>query len=165
MPLFSRFLHNLSLLIHPAGWVKVTIVLFYVAAFYLSVVYIQSIESDIGIFSRLFSNFLSIPECAIEGISLLFFYSSLPIKPKRLTKTEKEAFLLPEELKQILVGLLLGDLYIYKQKLGINPCLMFIQGLIHKEYLFHLYSLFETYCRMAPVISNLPPDKRTRKIL
>jgi hypothetical protein len=77
---------------------------------------------------------------------------------------EKEAFLLPEELKQILVGLLLGDLYIYKQKLGTNPCLMYIQGLIHKEYLFHLYSLFGSYCRMAPVISNLSPDKRTGKV-
>ena len=72
-------------------------------------------------------------------------YCSVPCrehKPKRLTKAEKEAFLLPETLKQILVGLIMGDLHVYKQKLGINTSLVFEQGLVHKDYIYHLYELF-----------------------
>src|SRR6266566_1415870 len=69
---------------------KIVIVLFYVAALYLSVVYIQLAVSDIGIYGGL-------------------FFSSLPlVKPKRLTKDERSNFNLPEDLKNISVGLILG---------------------------------------------------------
>lgn len=40
----------------------------------------------------------------------------------------------------------------------------FIQGLMHKEYLFHLYDLFKDYCITPPKISDLKPDKRTNKV-
>jgi hypothetical protein len=81
-----------------------------------------------------------------------------------LTKAQRAEFTLSNELKAILIGLLLGDLYMRKQKSGVNPYLVFIQGLIHKEYISHLYSLFESYCRMVPTISNPSPDKRTGKV-
>jgi hypothetical protein len=81
-----------------------------------------------------------------------------------LSKAQRAEFTLSAELKAILIGLLLGDLHMRKPKLGINPYLVFLQGLIHKEYLLHLYSLFESYCRMGPTISNPSPDKRTGKI-
>ena len=47
-------------------------------------------------------------------------YSSVPCREHkpRLTKMEKEAFSLSQELKDITIGLLLGDLYARKQKLG-----------------------------------------------
>ena len=85
------------------------------------------------------------------------------MKKQFLTKAQRAEFTLSAELKAILIGLLLGDLYMRKQKLGINPYLVFLQGLIHKEYLLHLYSLFESYCRMVPTISNPSADKRTGK--
>jgi len=86
-----------------------TIALLYVAALSLSVVYIQSIGSNIGVFSDLFQ----IPDLEISNWLLLS--SLLPIKPgegryaRRLKKSEKEEFVLPEDLKQILVGLMLGE--------------------------------------------------------
>jgi hypothetical protein len=63
-----------------------------------------------------------------------------------------------------LVGLLLGDLCASKHKLGVNPILRFEQGLVHKDYIFHLYELFKDYCMAVPKISNMLPDKRTGKI-
>jgi hypothetical protein len=50
------------------------------------------------------------------------------------------------ELKEILIGLVLGDLNVQKQKYGKNVRLRFSQGAVNKEYLFHLYELFKAYC-------------------
>ena len=95
---------------------KVTIALFYVAALYLSVVYIQVTGSDIG----------------------MLFLSSLPlVKPKCLTKDERSKYTLSQDLKEILIGLILGDLFINKQKKCINARLEFTQGVLHMEYLQH----------------------------
>ena len=97
--------------------------LLYVATIIFLVVYIQSIGSELAIFSG------------------LFFSSLVPIKPadeksshkrKRLTDLEKSQFTLSDELKDITIGLLLGDLYAQKQKLGVNTCLAFRQGMYMK---------------------------------
>jgi hypothetical protein len=40
--------------------------------------------------------------------------SLVPVKPKRLTKSEREKFSLTPDLFEILVGLLLGDLHSQK---------------------------------------------------
>jgi hypothetical protein len=143
-----------SLRISPLFFTRIaTIVLLYAAALYtvyLSVVYIQSIGSGIVVYSG------------------LFISSLLPIKPgdvkpsHRLTNLEKQQFSLPDELKQILVGLLLGDLHAQKQ--SVNTRLVFIQGTLHQEYLEHLYDLFKNYCSQAPKIYNPKPDKRTGKV-
>lgn len=147
------------------------IVLFYAAAMSFIAVYIQSIGSGMGIFSELFNNFLSVQNCTVEEISLLLF-SVVPIKPSedpslegpshKLTKEEKEALSLSEELKQIFVGLLLGDLY--AQKPYVNARFIFKQGVVHKDYIFHLYELFKNYCLSAPRTIDLLADKRTGKV-
>lgn len=126
------------------------IVLFYTAAFSPFAVYIQLIESSINIFSL----------CGSSIIELLI--SSLPlIKPKRLKKIEKAAFSTPSDLKEILVGLLLGDLY-GRFRYG-NTSFVFKQGLIHQDYIYHLYELFSKYCPSAPKIIKGLPDTRTGK--
>ena len=89
----------------------VAIVLLYIAVLLFDVVYIQSIVSDIGTISGLFISALT------------------PIKPKRLTNLEKSQFTLSDELKQILVGLILGDLHINKQPKNVR--LMFKQGIVN----------------------------------
>lgn len=86
------------------------------------------------------------------------------LKPQILTKEQRLQFSLSCDLKSILVGLLLGDLYARKQKRNVNARLCFEQGLVHETYLFHLYDLFKTYCQSAPKISNRLPDKRNGKI-
>ena len=85
-------------------------------------------------------------------------------KSRLLTKEEKSQFTLSVELKQILVGLIIGDLFIQKQTLNRNPILFFEQGLVHSDYLFHLYELFNSYCSSAPKTNNRLPDRRTGKI-
>nr|YP_008082053.1 LAGLIDADG endonuclease family protein [Rhizoctonia solani]AGK45431.1 LAGLIDADG endonuclease family protein [Rhizoctonia solani] len=95
----------------------------------------------------------------------------MPVKPDEgptssristgLTKEEKAALTLPIELKQILVGLLLGDLNAQKQKDNHNARMRFGQGAIHKEYLLHLYELFKAYCATKPVAFNTLPHKVT----
>ena len=71
--------------------------------------------------------------------------SLVPIKPKWLTDLEKSQFTLSDELKDITIGLLLGDLYAQKQKLGVNTCLAFRQGIVHEDYLNHLYEKFQEF--------------------
>lgn len=70
-----------------------------------------------------------------------------------LTKAEKEAFFLSQELKDILIGLLLGDLYVEKQKGYKNARLQFKQSTAHKEYLDYLYDLFKEYSGSKPKIT------------
>jgi hypothetical protein len=71
---------------------------------------------------------------------------------------------LSEELKQNLVGLLLGDLNIQKRTKTGNAVLRFEQGISNKEYINHLFNLFENYCPSLPKITDRLPDKRTGKI-
>jgi len=82
---------------------------------------------------------------------------STTAKPWRLTKLQQSQFALSEDLKAILVGLLMGDLFMQKRTVNSNPILYFEQGLVHKDYLFHLYELFSSYCRSKCV--------STRKII
>jgi hypothetical protein len=84
------------------------------------------------------------------------------MKKNNLTRSELLQLPLSSELKNILVGLILGDLHIFKHPKGINVNLYFEQGLVHKDYLLHLYSLFEVYCMSVPKI-NSRFDKRTEK--
>jgi hypothetical protein len=66
-------------------------------------------------------------------------FSVVPMSSsKRLSRAERQQIKLPENLKEILVGLLLGDLYGCKQ--AVNVHLQFVQGIIHKDYFYYLTS-------------------------
>jgi hypothetical protein len=67
--------------------------------------------------------------------------SQLEVKSRRLTRAERAEFVLSAELKDILVGLFLGDLYGEKKTINSNVHLQFVQGLVNKDYLHHLYEL------------------------
>jgi len=60
-----------------------------------------------------------------------------------------------------LVGLFLGDIHARIWKGGVNACLMFKQGIVHKDYIMHLYEIFSGYCSSGPKFTNAAPDKRT----
>ncbi len=96
--------------------------LFWVLSLNLIGVYFQPIEAClyINIFSELLNSSSSL---FLPYIDFLFCFSLVPIKPvagepKRvnLTKGEKEAFSLSSELTDIIIGLILGDLNIQKDK-------------------------------------------------
>ena len=57
---------------------------------------------------------------------LILLSSLTPIKPKWLSKEERAQFTLSRELKDILIGLCLGDLHIQKEYA--NARLKFVQG-------------------------------------
>jgi hypothetical protein len=83
---------------------------------------------------------------------------------KRLTKLERAQFSIPMNLRDVLVGLLLGDLCAQKRSVNGNTNLHFEQGFLHKDYIFHLYCLFKDYCSSDPKITDRQPDKRTGKV-
>jgi len=100
----------------------------------------------------------------MDIFSGLLLSSLVPVKARKLTKLEREAFSLPEELRQILVGLILGDLNMQKETINSNVRLRFVQGFVHKDYIFHLYELFKGYCLTAPKTANQPPHPLTGNI-
>ena len=53
---------------------------------------------------------------------------------------------LPLELKEIAVGMILGDACMYK--ISTHALIKFEQGYLQKEFLFHLFSFFKNYCFM-----------------
>jgi hypothetical protein len=62
----------------------------------------------------------------------------------------------------MIVGLCLGDLNINKQV--VNARLKFSQSVIHKDYLMHLYDLFNIFCGAVPSFYSPSPDNRTGKV-
>lgn len=77
----------------------------------------------------------------------------------RISKNERNSFSISPDLKQILIGLSLGDLCITRR--GKNPILQFAQGLINEAYILHLYDLFRDYCGTPPKHFESKVDKRT----
>jgi len=77
----------------------------------------------------------------------------------RLSKNERNSFSINPNLKQVLIGLCLGDLCITKR--GKNPILQFAQGSINEAYISHLYDLFQDYCGTPPKVYESKLDKRT----
>jgi hypothetical protein len=60
--------------------------------------------------------------------------------------------LLPQELREIIVGCTLGDLNIVRRGDRANARLRFAQSPIHSGYLLYLFSLFESFCFSPPRI-------------
>jgi hypothetical protein len=102
--------------------------------------------------------------CAVDGTAIgqLVLSSLLPLKARRLSKLEREQFDVPADLREILVGLFLGDLH--AEKRSINTRLKFGQGVIHKDYLYHLYEMFKQFSSATPNIINRLPHRITGKI-
>ena len=159
----------LFLRISPLLFRIMTIVLLYTAALFFCVVYIKSIWSGKGVFRVLIDFPAIFQHCGAPAITwpVLLLSSLVPVAPaegkpsQRLTKAEKHQLSLSAELKGILVGLILGDLNFKKHTKNSNVIFRFEQGLVHNDYLFHLYELFKGYCLSAPSTSNRLPDKRT----
>jgi hypothetical protein len=82
--------------------------------------------------------------------NILYKNKSLTKIRKRLTKLEQNSFVLTQILKEIIIGLSLGDLNIRKQVA--NAQLRFEQGAENKDYLLHLYDLFKDYCSSDPKV-------------
>ena len=84
---------------------------------------------------------------------------------KRLTKAERAEVELPEETKDVLVGILLGDGHIVQRSSTGNCRLVFAQTAVaHIQYFNHVFSIFKAYCaaEFTPK-SRMNVDKRTER--
>jgi hypothetical protein len=79
-----------------------------------------------------------------------------------LSKLDRSKINLPLQLKEILIGLCLGDLFI--QKTNVNARIFFEQGTVHEGYLKHLYEQFKDYCLTEPKTYVRAPNSQTGKI-
>lgn len=120
----------------------------------LEVVYIQPIGNFMDNYTSLFNE---------SFFNIVLLHVVPPIKPKKwLTKKERESFSLSSDIEEILYGSLLGDLYGRCEK-G-TARFAFIQGLVHKDYIFHLYEIFQEYCPSAPKFNECKPHPKTGKM-
>lgn len=69
---------------------------------------------------------------------------------------------LPDELKEIIIGNMLGDLSAEKKGIKSNTRLQFKQSIINEAYIKHLYSLFKEYCGSEPIIISKFDSRPTK---
>src|SRR5688572_9236126 len=72
---------------------------------------------------------------------------SLSAPARRLTKVERDSFVLPTELVEIVVGSALGELNIQNRYTNYSR-LRFKQSTLNIDYIEHLHQLFSPYCGM-----------------
>lgn len=98
---------------------------------------------------------LSLPVLAGQSIEQMESYSTLSItliltkKPKSIRYED-----ISSELKEVIVGLALGDIHIRKRKKTWNTYLCVKQSIKNEVYVIHLYDLFQEYCNMTPRIKD-----------
>jgi hypothetical protein len=83
----------------------------------------------------------------------------------RLSSAERILTTIPDYIKDILVGVLLGDANIVRRSSTGNSILVYAQTAIaHKEYFNYVYSLFIPFCAKDYIPQSiLIRDNRTKK--
>lgn len=84
----------------------------------------------------------------------------------RLSAAERKLILMPDDIKDVLIGILLGDAHIVKRSSTSNVRLMYAQTAIaHKAYFEYVYSFFHSFCAKDYITqTKVSRDKRTNKI-
>ena len=80
-------------------------------------------------------------------------------------KSSKYDLELNADLKEIIIGLMLGDLFAEKRNLNSNTRLQFKQSVKNKAYIEHLYSIFKDYCNSEPKITSSIDNRIGKKEL
>ena len=78
----------------------------------------------------------------------------MSVQIRTYRKSAKFDLILNKELEETITGLMLGDLFAEKVKEKSNTRLQFKQSIVNKDYIDHLYSLFEEYCGSEPKITT-----------
>ena len=80
-------------------------------------------------------------------------------------KSTKYDLELNDDLIEIIIGLMLGDLFAEKRNPNSNTRLQFKQSIKNKEYIEHLYSLFKDYCNSEPKVTSSVDNRPGKKEL
>src|SRR5574338_898809 len=91
--------------------------------------------------------------------SLLVFQHSRDLNNKIISKPSKD-ITIPDNLYQVIIGITLGDAYIFRHKTE-NASFHIEQSYKNEKYLNHLYDLLKDYCKSQPVIRTRV-DKKNR---
>jgi hypothetical protein len=107
-------------------------------------------------------SFLYLRALSTKNIKNRSIGSAPTILKKRLNKLERSNFKLDETLKQVLIGNILGDVYMRRFSVNSNTRIIFRQGSVNTDYLLHLYELFKEYSLKSPSITTIV-DKDSKK--
>ena len=76
-------------------------------------------------------------------ISLILYVARSTKGIKRLSRSQRALIFIPNDIKETLIGILLGDGHIVRRSLTGNSRLVYAQSaLIHKEYFYHVYNIY-----------------------
>lgn len=83
----------------------------------------------------------------------------------RLSSSERAQIVLPGEVKEVLVGILLGDAHIVRRSSTYNSRLVYAQTAVtHKNYFYYVLSFFLPFCVKDYIPqSRIIRDNRTKK--
>lgn len=84
------------------------------------------------------------------------------IRTYRTFSKEKANLELPLELREVIIGTMLGDLSAEKRNINSNTRLQFKQSMINEAYILHLYSLFKDFCGTGPKILSRFDSRPTK---
>lgn len=112
--------------------------------------------------------------CLIKiGLNYLLFFKPSPILSAarstkgivRLSPSERALIISPMEVKEILIGILLGDSHISRRSSTANSRLIYAQTAItYKECFDHVFNIFASFCVNAYISqSKIVRDNRTKK--
>ena len=84
----------------------------------------------------------------------------------RLSPAERASKKIPDEVNEVLIGILLGDAHIVRRSPTANPRLVYAQTAVkHKEYFDYVFSFFLPFCaKDYKPQSRQVVDNRTKKI-
>ena len=78
-------------------------------------------------------------------------------------KSSKFNLKLSKELEEIIIGLMLGDLFAEKRNPNSNTRLQFKQSIKNQVYVDHLFSMFKEYCNSEPKITSSYDNRPGKK--
>ena len=98
-------------------------------------------------------------------ISLILYVARSTKGIKRLSRSQRAFIFIPNDIKETLIGILLGDGHIVRRSLTGNSRLVYAQSAsIHKEYFYHAYNIFSSLCVNDYVPQyKVIKDNRTKK--
>lgn len=84
----------------------------------------------------------------------------------RLSSAERALIMIPNDTKDVLIGILLGDAHIVKRSSTSNSRLVYAQTAIkHREYFNYVYNIIAPFCTNNYIPqSRIIKDNRTNKI-